>query len=59
MRRSGLGVWVGGGAVQFFGEDGDAEVARLDALDLGSLRTCRISSVVASARNAFLMWRRA
>ena len=33
MRRSGLGVSVGGGAVQFFGEDGDAEVAGLDALD--------------------------
>src|SRR5215471_10929828 len=37
MRRSGLGVWVGGGAVQFFGEDGDAEVAGLDALDHGEL----------------------
>src|SRR5215467_9265098 len=33
IRLSGLGVWVGGGAVQFFGEDGDAEVAGLDALD--------------------------
>ena len=30
-------MWVGGGAVQFFGKDGDAEVAGLDALDHGEL----------------------
>ena len=59
MRRSGLGVWVGGGAVQFFGEDGDVDVAGLDALDHGELENLQDLVGGGAGAKCVLDWRRA